>query len=239
MALLIRESTIPIRGPRAYRGAYRVKYCKDGENRGHAHHMAIRLKAPLGFIDLRHAIVSMWGRIYASGAPAWLVEAAEAHATTVGSPLKRTVAAIKFPKDPKPITLIIDALQSKNLKLFIYSGSCPHAVPIPSSSVNAALERTGFLQLTAESALCRSMDFYPRRILNDVELPEFRSVKFDSFAFCPKERAFDEWLAGVARRLRWPLDVKRHPHSGRPSLDHLIRPVLQDVIASGRRKVCR
>jgi hypothetical protein len=193
-----------------------------------------RLKAARGFVDLRHAIASMQHRMYMSGVPAWVTETAEAHAATFGMSLEQIAELVKIPADPPPITLIIDALQSKHLKLFVYSQSGSGLVPVPSSSVTAAMERTGFLRPTAGSATCRFMDFYPRRVLNGVEIPGFRSNKFHHFAFCLKERVFDEWLASIARRSRWPLDVKRHAHSGRPALDHLIRPVLHDLVVSGR-----
>jgi hypothetical protein len=198
--------------------------------------MAERLKAPLGYIDLRHAIASMWGRMYISGVPQSVIEAAEARVAQASTTIQQIAEQVRTSSDPKPIALIIDALKSKDLMLFVYSGMSPVVVPIPSSSVNAALERTGFLQLTAENAACRFMDFYPRRILDDVRMPNFTSVAFDRFVFCLKAKAFDAWLAGIARRLRWPLDVKRQPRSGRPTLDHLIRPILQDLIVSGRWK---
>jgi hypothetical protein len=198
--------------------------------------MAEHLKAPLGFIDLRQAVASMWGRMYMSGVPQLVIEAAEAHAAQAGTTIQQIEGLVRTSSDPKPIALIIDALKSKDLKLLVYSGMSPVVVPVPPSSVNAALERTGFLQLTAENAAYRFMDFYPRRILDDLRMPDFASVAFDRFAFCLKAKAFDAWLAGIARRLRWPLDVRRQPRSGRPALDHLIRPILQDLIVSGRWK---
>jgi hypothetical protein len=198
--------------------------------------MAERLKAPLGYIDLRHAIASMWGRMYMSGVPQSVIEAAEARVAQASTTIQQIAEQVRTSSDPKPIALIIDALKSKDLKLFVYSGVSPVVVSVPPASVNAALERTGFLQLTAENAACRFMDFYPRRILDDVRMPGFNSFAFDRFAFCLKAKAFDAWLAGTARRLRWPLDVKRQPRSGRPTLVHLIRPILQDLIVSGRWK---
>ena len=197
--------------------------------------MAVRhLKAPLGFIDLRHAIASIWGRMYTSGVLAWLTEIEEVNAKKIDTTFELT--ASRAPKNPEPTTLILEALQSKQLKLFVFLESLGDVLPVPSSAVNDALERTGFLQITAKSAPYRFMDFYPRRVLDDLGVPGLRALKSDSFAFCLKERAFDAWLAGLARRLRWPLDAKRHPRSGRPALDQSIRPVLQDLIVSGRWK---
>jgi hypothetical protein len=172
--------------------------------------------------------------MYASGVPAWLTEIAEANAKKIDMSYELNTSIA--PGNPQPITVILEALQSKQLKLFVYSESLQDVLPVPSSAANDALERTGFLRIAAKSAPYRFMDFYPRRVLSDVGVPALQTVKFDGFAFCLKERAFDAWLAGVARRLRWPLDAKRHPHSGRPALDQSIRPVLQDLIVSGRWK---
>ena len=81
--------------------------------------MAVRhLKAPLGFIDLRHAIASIWGRMYTSGVPAWLTEIEEVNAKKIDTTFELT--ASRAPKNPEPTTLILDALQSKQLKLFVF-----------------------------------------------------------------------------------------------------------------------
>jgi hypothetical protein len=111
---------------------------------------------------------------------------AEANARKLDINFEDVASSVKVPTNPEPITLIIDALQSKDLKLFVYFESRQDILLVPLSAVNDALERTGFLQKTAESVHYRFMDFYPRRILNDVELSGFKSVKFASFAFCLK-----------------------------------------------------
>src|SRR5262249_46985986 len=75
------------------------------------------IKAPLGFIDLRHAIGSMRGRMYLSGVPAWVLKAAEEHVRP-GATFKEITRVTEIPIHPTPIALIIEALQSENLRLF-------------------------------------------------------------------------------------------------------------------------
>src|SRR5262249_24884409 len=110
-----------------------------------------------------------------------------------------------------------------------------HPLPIPMAFVNETLDRTGFLTTGKGNIARRFMDFYPRDLLDGLEIPGLKSsTGFHRFAFCLKEKTLDAWLAATARRSRWPLDFKRHPRTGRPALSHLIRPILQDAIASGR-----
>jgi hypothetical protein len=193
-------------------------------------------KAPIGFLDLRAAVKSVRRRLYACGIPTWVLEGAEANLSGADSVLRPKDQQKSGNEAPQGIVFIIQALESKDLALFVYSPSAHRVVLVPSEGVGEALDRAGFLKPTAETIVYRFMDFYPRKVLNGIDVPGFTRPEFDRFAFCLRERLFDNWLAATARRLRWPIDVKRHSGRGRPALGFLIKPVLQDVIDSGRWK---
>jgi len=174
----------------------------------------------------------MWRRMYTLGVPDWLAGAGKANLSRAagatyryrGEPLQ------DLPQSPRPIKFITESLRSNDFALFIYPGSGHDIVRVPSACAVEALERA------EESMIYRFMDLYPRGMLDGIEWPEFNGTKFDRFAFCLREKVFDPWLAGLSRRLHWPLDVKRHSHRGQPALDFLIRPVVQDLIETGRWK---
>jgi hypothetical protein len=198
---------------------------------------AKRAKAPIGFLDLRAAVTSVRRRLYSSGIPTWVLEAAEANLSRSDSVVRsNNQQKPGNNEDPQGIVSIIQALESKDLALFVYSSFAHRVVPVPSEGVGEALDRAGFLRPTLETIVYRFMDFYPRKVMNGIDVPGFTRPEFDRFAFCLREKLFDNWLAATARRLRWPIDVKRHSGRGRPALGFLIRPVLQDLIDRGRWK---
>jgi hypothetical protein len=118
--------------------------------------------------------------------------------------------------------------------LFIYIESRQRVIPIPATYVQEVLEKAGFLQRTREAIVFRFRGFYPRRILNAVASPELRRTRFENFAFCLRERLFDDWLAHTAHQMHWPLDLKRRRGPGRPQLVPIVKPVVKSLIESGR-----
>jgi hypothetical protein len=198
---------------------------------------AKRARAPIGFLDLRAAVESVRRRLYSYGVPIWVLEAAEAN-------LSGRTSVVRSNNQQNPdnnegrqgIVFIIQGLESKDLSLFVYSPSAHRVVPVPPEGVGEALRKAGFLSPTMETIVYRFMDFYPRKVMNGIELPGFTGAEFERFAFCLRERVFDNWLAATARRLRWPIDRKRQSGRGRPALGPLIKPVLQDLIDRGHWK---
>jgi hypothetical protein len=91
-----------------------------------------------------------------------------------------------------------------------------------------------FFQLTLETIVFRFMDFYPCRILDGFDLPGIRKARFDKFALCLKESAFDDWLASTAHQHSWPLDSKPRRGPGQPKLVPAVKPLLKALIDSGR-----
>jgi hypothetical protein len=198
---------------------------------------AKRARAPIGFLDLRAAVGSVRRRLYSSVVPTWVLEAAEANLSG-GTSVVRSNNQQKPDnnEDRQGIVFIIQGLESNDLSLFVYSPSAHRVVPVPSEGAGEALRKAGFISPTIETIVYRFMDFYPRKVMSGIELSGFTRPEFESFAFCLREKVFDNWLAATARRSRWPIDLKRHSGRGRPALGSLIKPVLQDLIDRGRWK---
>jgi hypothetical protein len=198
---------------------------------------AKRTKVPTGFLDLRAAVTSVRRRLYASGIPTWVLEAAEDNLSGANSAVRSNNQQTPGSNEhPQAMAFIVQALQSKDLVLFVYSPSAHRVAPVPSEGTSEALDSVGFLKPTRETIVYRFMDFYPRKVMHGIDVPGFARPEFDRFAFCLRERLFDNCLAATARQLRWPIDVKRHSGRGRPALGFLIKPVLQDMIDGGRWK---
>ena len=80
---------------------------------------AQRAKAPMGFLDLRAAVASVRRRLYSSGVPAWLLEAARANLSRADSVVRSDNQQKPSSNEhPRAITFIIRALQSTDLALF-------------------------------------------------------------------------------------------------------------------------
>jgi hypothetical protein len=194
--------------------------------------------APNGCLGLRLAIASIRRRMFTSGIPAGLIDAARANlaeaADLTHGKIPRTPVRPRMPAYPEPIEFIADALRSGHLKLFIYTENRQHLIPVPGIGAVEVLERAGFFRPARETIAFRFMDFLPRRILDSLDLKGINKAQFDEFALCLRESAFDIWLASTARQQSWPLDAKPRRGRGRPQLGPIIKPILKDLIDGGR-----
>ena len=192
--------------------------------------------APVGYIDLRSAIQSVRRRMFTTEIPPEVLDAAKANVDAARRMKANDTIVFEkreISKRPNPIELIANALQCDALRLFIYTESGQVIGSIPSICAHEVLEKVGFLGLTQEMVAVRFRDFYPRRILNAPSVPGLDNAQFENFALCLRENLFDDWLAGTARQLRWPLDLKSRGR-GRPKLVPIVKSILKDVIDSGR-----
>src|SRR5262249_50571562 len=171
--------------------------------------------------------------------PAWLMDAAKSN-VTLAERGELTLAEIpnpskesQFPEYPEPIELIGDALRSGDLVLFLYGNKNHHVIAVPTICSQAVLERAGFLQATREAHILRFKRFLPRHILDDLDLAGIKRGQLEVFALCLRERAFDDWLAGSARKYSWPLDAKPRRGRGRPKLIPVVKLIVKDLIDSG------
>ena len=198
-----------------------------------------RINAPLGYIDLERAIGFVWRRMFTGAIPAWLLDAAKSNVTLAerGSltfvEISNTSKQSQFPEYPKPIELIGDALRSGDLVLFLYGNKNHHVIAVPTICSQAVLERAGFLQAAREAHILRFKRFLPRHILDDLDLPGIKRGQLEVFALCLREKVFDDWLAGTARKYSWPLDAKPRRGRGRPKLIPVAKLILQDLIDGG------
>jgi hypothetical protein len=197
-----------------------------------------RTIAPIGYIDIRPAITFVRRRMFTSEIPARVMDAARANAALAerGDLTPDEIFKIseqpQIPAYPEPIELIADTLRSGDLTLFIYAENYHHVIPVPAICVHAVLEKVGLLHRTRDTIILRFKNFFPRQILDGLDLPG--SGQFETFALCLRERAFDDWLSRTARQRSWPLDAKPRRGSGRPTLVPIVKPIVKDLIDSGR-----
>jgi hypothetical protein len=191
--------------------------------------------APIGYIDLRPAITSLRRRMFVSEIPEKILEAAETNVKLVGSKIPIFVSdQPQNARDLQPMDLLADSLHSSALTMFIYAESQLSIIPVPAICTCPVLEKAGFLSLTGKNVAFRFRNFYPRQILDGLNIPRLEEGQFEEFGLCLRERKFDEWLAATAHRMHWPLDAKPRRGVGRPKLVPLLKPILKELIDGGR-----
>ena len=199
-----------------------------------------RTIAPIGYIDIRPAITFVRRRMFTSEIPARVMDAARANAALAerGGLAPDEIFKIseqpQIPPYPEPIELIADTLRSGDLTLFIYAENYHHVIPVPSICVHAVLKKVGLLQRTRDTIILRFKNSFPHQTLDGLDLPGINSGQFETFALCLRERAFDDWLSRTARQRSWPLDAKPRRGPGRPTLVPIVKPILKDLVDSGR-----
>jgi hypothetical protein len=191
--------------------------------------------APSGYIDLRSANEFVRCRMFTAEFPAHLVEAAKENLASAANLITDNIPKqLPSPSYPRPIELIVDALKSGGLALFIYDESRRNVIPLPATCTQEVLRRAGFISPTRDTIGFRLVDFYPHRLLDGFDLHGISKARFDRFAFCFRENEFDEWLASAARLQSWPLDSELRRGAGRPKLVPLVKPLLKGLITSGQ-----
>lgn len=191
---------------------------------------------PVGYIDLRAALDLVRRRMFGADVPAHLVEAAEANITYALNPVPRNPPPKppKLPTYPEPLEMITDAVRSGNLSIFLYTDSANYVVPISATLVDDLLRSTGFSRPSRETIVYRFKDHYPRSVLNRLDLPSVRRKKFERFALCLRERAFDDWMAETSHQQSWPLGAKPRRKRGRPDRVSVVTSLVKTFVASGR-----
>jgi hypothetical protein len=151
--------------------------------------------APIGYIDLRPAITSLRRRMFVSEIPEKILEAAETNVKLVGSKIPIFVSdQPQNARDLQPMDLLADSLHSGALTMFIYAESQLSIIPVPAICTCPVLEKAGFLSLTRKNVAFRFRNFYPRQILDGLNIPRLEEGQFEEFGLCLRERKFDEWL---------------------------------------------
>jgi hypothetical protein len=191
--------------------------------------------APSGYIDLRSANEFVRCRMFTAEFPAHLVEAAKANLAFAANPTPDNIPKLPpGPSYPAPIELIADALRSGGLTLFIYVESRRNVIPLPAICTHEVLRRAGFISPSRDTIGFRWVDFYPRRILDGLDLHVVNKARFNKFAFCFRASEFDDWLANTARLQSWPLDSEPRRGPGRPKLIPVVKSLLKGLITSGQ-----
>jgi hypothetical protein len=193
-----------------------------------------KYRAPMGCLDLRRALDSVWRRMFNSIVSPEVIAAAEANVFNARNQTPGIdYLPPKIPERRKPIEFLVDALKSDRLNLYIYDNISRDIVRVPAQYAEILIERTGFLRTTRKNVTYGFIDSYPTSLLEDLEIPGVRKLGFDRFALCVKERPFFAWLADTADRLQWPMDAKRRQGPGRPALVDSSMPILRDIVELG------
>jgi hypothetical protein len=205
------------------------------ENSQHMSSAAFPLnRAPSGYLDVRPAIAAVRRRMFTSEIPVAVLKAAQTNvARGTQVPVKVRVEANALPF-PDPARVVVAALLSGDLKLFIYAKFGQTVIPAPVASLHIALQKAAIIQVTKGNVAFRFMAFYPRELLNDLEVPGFEKASFDRFALCIREKHFIDWLARSARQLCWPIDLTRRLGPGRPRLISIVKPIVKELIENGQ-----